>query len=210
MEYFLVFLEGIASFISPCMLPMLPIYMSYFAGNKQELKKTVINSTSFVLGFSIVFIAFSIVASLLGSFISESIKYIKIIFGIIIILLGLNYMEILKFNIFKTKIKNKINTGNMNFITSFLFGVFFSISWTPCIGTFLSSALLLIARKQQIIKGIILMIMYLIGLGIPFILSSVFINKLQEVFLVIKRNYSKVKFVSGVILIIMGIYLIFF
>ncbi len=211
MEYLLTFLEGIASFISPCILPMLPIYISYFMGEDEKTtKKALINSIGFVLGFTFVFLLLSIFASSIGKFVSIYTKYIKIVFGIIIIILGFNYMEILKLKFLnKTKgiqIKNK----NLNFLKAMLFGILFSISWTPCIGTFLSSALLLIAKEQEMVKGIILMLLYSIGLGIPFIISVFFIEKLKEVFDFIKKNYKKVKIISGLILILMGIYIIFF
>lgn len=211
MEYLLTFLEGLASFISPCLLPMLPIYVSYFMGEEEKSKKkALINSVGFVLGFTFVFLVLSIFASTIGHFISNYTKYIKIAFGIIIIILGFNYMEILKLKFLnKTKgiqMKNK----NLNFFKAMLFGILFSISWTPCIGTFLSSALLLIAKEQELVKGIILMLLYSIGLGIPFIISAGLIEKLKEVFDFIKKNYKKVKIISGLILIGMGIYMIFF
>ena len=211
MEYLLTFLEGLASFISPCLLPMLPIYISYFMGEEEKSKKkAILNSIGFVLGFTFVFLALSIFASTAGQFISNYTKYIKVAFGIIIIILGFNYMEIIKLKFLnKTKgiqIKNK----NINFFKAMIFGILFSISWTPCIGTFLSSALLLIAKEQEIVKGIILMLLYSIGLGIPFVISAGLIEKLKEVFDFIKKNYKKVKIISGLILIGMGIYLIFF
>lgn len=97
MDYILTFLEGVASFISPCLLPMLPIYISYFAGQENKsMKKTVLNSIGFVLGFTIVFLILSIFASTFGSFISNNLKILKIIFGVVIIILGLNYMQVLK------------------------------------------------------------------------------------------------------------------
>ncbi len=205
MEYLLTFIEGIASFISPCLLPMIPIYISYFVGkDEKKTNKAVINSIGFVCGFSIVFLVLSIFASSFGVFVSEYIKYIKIVFGIIIILLGLNYMEILNLKIInKSRVMNK-NAKDLNFIKSVLFGIFFSISWTPCIGTFLSSALLLIAKQQDILKGIVLMLLYSIGLGIPFVISVVLIEKLKSAF-----NFI-IKIISGIILIGMGIYIIFF
>ncbi len=211
MEYLLTFLEGLASFISPCLLPMLPIYISYFMGEEEKSKKkAIINSIGFVLGFTFVFLMLSIFASSVGHFISRYTKYIKIAFGIIIIILGFNYMEIIKLKFLnKTKgiqIKNK----NINFFKAMMFGILFSISWTPCIGTFLSSALLLIAKEQELVKGIILMMLYSIGLGIPFIISAILIEKLKTVFDFIKNNYKKVKIISGLILIVMGIYMIFF
>ena len=211
MEYILTFLEGIASFISPCLLPMVPIYISYFIGEDDDNnKKAILNSVGFVLGFTIVFMLLSIFASQLGAILSSNIKYIKICFGIIIILLGLNYMEILKINFLnKTRQKN-MNTKNFNFLKAILFGILFSISWTPCIGTFLSSALLLIAKEQDIIKGIILMLLYSIGLGIPFIISAVLIEKLKNIFDFIKKHYDVIKRISGIILVIAGLYIIFF
>ena len=211
MEFIFTFLEGIASFISPCLLPMLPIYISYFIGkDNKNVKKAVLNASGFVLGFTIVFLVLSIFASQLGSLISSYIKYIKIFFGVIVILLGLNYMEIIDLK-FLNKIKMKqADTKDLTFLKSILFGSVFSISWTPCIGTFLSSALLLIAKEQDIIKGILLMLVYSIGLGIPFIISAVLLEKLKEMFNVIKRHYDKIKKISGLILILMGIYMIFF
>ena len=211
MEYIFTFLEGIASFISPCILPMLPIYISYFVGKEEKkTSKAVINSIGFVLGFTIVFLILSIFASQLGTLVSQYIKYIKIIFGIIIILLGLSYMEIIKTKFLNKGNQIKADTKNLNFIKSLVFGILFSISWTPCIGTFLSAALLLIAKQQDMVKGITLMIVYSIGLGIPFIISAVLIEKLREIFNFIKKNYNIIKKISGMILIIMGIYMIFF
>ena len=211
MDYILTFLEGIASFISPCLLPMVPIYISYFIGeDDNNNKKAILNSIGFVLGFTTVFLILSIFASKLGAILSTNIRYIKIFFGVVIILFGLNYMGILNIKFLnKSKSKN-IDTKNFNFIKAILFGILFSISWTPCIGTFLSSALLLIAKEQDILKGIILMLLYSIGLGIPFIISAILIEKLKSVFDFIKKHYDVIKRISGVILIGAGIYIIFF
>lgn len=211
MDYLLTFLEGIASFISPCLLPMIPIYLSYFIGeDEKNNKRAILNSVGFVLGFTIMFLIFSIFASQLGSILSSNIRYIKIIFGIVIILFGLNYMEVLKIKFLNKSNVKQMNTKNFNFLKAILFGILFSISWTPCIGTFLSSALLLIAKEQDIVKGIILMLLYAIGLGIPFIVSAVLIEKLKNVFDFIKKHYDVIKRISAVILIIAGIYMIFF
>ena len=209
MDYVLTFLEGIVSFISPCLLPMVPIYISYFIGeDNNNSKKAITNSIGFVLGFTTVFLILSIFASSLGTVLSSNIKYIKIFFGILIILFGLNYMGILKIGFLnKSKVKN-MNTKNFNFFKAIIFGILFSISWTPCIGTFLSSALLLIARQQDMLKGIILMLLYSIGLGIPFIVSAILIEKLKNVFDFIKKHFDIIKRISGIILIIAGIYMI--
>lgn len=210
MEFVFTFLEGIASFISPCILPLIPIYISYFTGKDPEKNKALSNSIAFVLGFSFIFILLAILTNRIGLFVTEYLKYFKIAFGIIIIFLGLNYMEIFKLKIFERFKKFQPNVKDLNFIKSFVFGIFFSVSITPCIGTFLSSALLLIASEDSLLKGLILIILYCIGLGIPFILSSLLIDKLKKLFDVIKRNFKKVKIISGIILILMGLYIIFF
>lgn len=211
MDYILTFLEGIASFISPCLLPMVPIYISYFIGeDDNNTKKTILNSVGFVLGVTTIFMILAIFASQLGTLLSNSIRYIKIFFGIVIILLGLNYMGLLKIKFLNKSNMKKMNTKNFNFFKAMLFGILFSISWTPCIGTFLSSALLLIAKEQDIFKGIIMMLLYSIGLGIPFIISAILIEKLKNVFDFIKKHYDVIKRISGAILIIAGIYMIFF
>ena len=210
MEYLLTFVEGFASFISPCLLPMIPIYISYFIGEEEDDKKRAItNSIGFVLGFTIVFLVLSIFASTLGHLVSGYMKYIKIVFGIIIMLLGLNYMEVFKLPFLNNSKGINLKIKNFNFFKAILFGIIFSVSWTPCIGTFLSSALMLIAKEQDIIKGILLMLVYSVGMGIPFIISAALIEKLKEVFNFIKKNYKKIKFVSGLILIGMGIYMLF-
>ena len=212
MEYLFTFLEGIASFISPCLLPMIPIYISYFIGENENNKnnKAIINSIGFVLGFTSVFIILSIFASTFGSFVSKQIEYIKIFFGILIILLGLNYIGILKINFLNKTKRLKFNKENLNFFKSFIFGFLFSISWTPCIGSFLSSALLLVATHQNVFKGIVLMLLYSIGLGIPFIISAILLDMLKVMFDFIKKHYNIIKIISGLVLIFMGIYMIFF
>ena len=211
MDYILTFIEGIASFISPCLLPMVPIYISYFIGeNDNKNNRAISNSIGFVFGFTIVFLMLSVFASSLGGILSKNIKYIKILFGTIIIIFGLNYMGIFKIKILnKTNVK-KTKIQNLNFFKAILFGILFSISWTPCIGTFLSSALLLIANEKDIVRGIILMLLYSIGLGIPFIVSAILLDKLKNVFDFIKTHYNIIKKISGFILIISGIYTIFF
>lgn len=211
MDYVLTFLEGIASFISPCLLPMLPIYVSYFSGEENKtVKKTLINSIGFVIGFTTLFLILSIFASTFGSFISSNLKILKIIFGILIIVFGLNYMQVLKIGFLNKTKRFKMNTENLTFVKALVFGILFSVSWTPCIGAFLSSALMLIASKQDLIKGIILMLVYSAGLGIPFIVSAVLLEKLKSAFDFIKKNMIKVKIISGLVLIGMGIYMMFF
>lgn len=147
---------------------------------------------------------------LYGNLISLWLRYIKIAFGCIIIVLGLNYMEILKLKFLNRTSGIKANVNNLNFIRSMLFGIVFSISWTPCIGSFLSSALLMVATHNDIVKGILLMLVYSIGLGIPFVLSVVLIERLKNVFNFIKKHFGVVRKISGLILVVMGLYMIIF
>ncbi len=210
MEFLFTFLEGIASFISPCVLPMLPIYISYFAGKEDsKTSRALLNSIGFVIGNTIIFILFAIIASYAGALALGIQKYIKILFGVVIIILGLNYMGILKIKFLNKEIRIEKKIDDFTFFKTILFGMMFSISWTPCIGSFLGSALLLIANKQNILQGILLMLVYSIGFGIPFIISAVLIEKLKNFYNLIKKNYKTIKIISGVILIVMGVYVIF-
>ena len=210
MEFLFTFLEGIASFISPCVLPMLPIYISYFAGKEDsKTSRALLNSIGFVIGNTIIFILFAIIASYAGALALGIQKYIKILFGVVIIILGLNYMGILKIKFLNKENRIKKKIDDFTFFKTILFGMMFSISWTPCIGSFLGSALLLLANKQNILQGILLMLVYSIGFGIPFIISAVLIEKLKNFYNLIKKNYKIIKIISGVLLIVMGVYVIF-
>ena len=205
MQYLISFLEGIITFISPCLLPMLPIYISYFAGgNTKNTKRTLTTALGFVLGFTIVFIALGALAGTLGSFLKEYQTAVNMISGLIVILFGLNYLGILKLNLFQSNRKS-INTDNMNFFSAVLFGIIFSIGWTPCVGAFLGSALMLASQQGQVLTGMLMLLAYSLGLGIPFILSAVLIQKLKATFDFIKRNYRIINSVSGIFLIIVGI-----
>ena len=129
MDYVFTFIEGIASFISPCILPMLPIYISYFIGeDNKKASKALINSIGFVLGFTIIFILLSIFASKFGGIISNNIKYVKIVFGIIIILFGLNYMELIKIKFLIFFFSKKKKKKNLNFIKYLTFVILFLIN----------------------------------------------------------------------------------
>jgi len=208
MEYVLTFLEGLMSFISPCVLPLLPVYISYFAGREEKkIVKTVLNSIGFVIGFSIVFILLAVFASTLGAFISSNLRTFKIAFGVINIVLGLNYIGIINIKFLNNTRGIENVPERINFLKAILFGVIFSITWTPCVGTFLSSALMLVINSQDLIKGVILMGLYSAGLGIPFILSAVLIDSLKNGFSFVKKHYRVVKIISGLVLIGMGIFI---
>lgn len=206
MEYLLSFLEGIITFISPCLLPMLPIYISYFAGQDTSRKHTaVINSMGFVAGFTIVFVMLGAFAGTLGMFLKEYQTAVHIISGVIVILFGLNFMGI--FHIpFLNRIR-KLDHHHMDpkFFSSVLFGIIFSVGWTPCVGAFLGSALMLAAQSGESFKGIVMLLCFSLGLGIPFIVSAILINRLKSTFDFIKRHYRIINILSGGLLVIVGI-----
>ncbi len=205
MVYFLSFLEGIITFISPCLLPMLPIYISYFAGGgERKVKKTLAGALGFVLGFTIVFMALGALAGTVGSFLREYSIAVNIISGLIVIFFGLNFLGVFKLNIFKGMGKFQAKPG-MGFFSALLFGIVFSVGWTPCVGAFLGSALALASQQGHVVEGMLMLLAYSLGLGIPFVLSAVLIDYLKSAFDFIKRNYKIINIVSGCLLIIIGI-----
>ena len=204
MQYLISFLEGIITFISPCLLPMLPIYISYFGGGGQrDLKKTLFCATGFVLGFTAVFVALGALASTLGGLLKAHQTAVNIISGVIVILFGLNYLGILKLNLFRGS--NHTIHGDMSFFSAFIFGIIFSVGWTPCVGTFLGSALMLASQQGHILAGMGMLLCYSLGLGIPFLFSAVLIDKLKSTFNFIKQHYSVINKVCGGLLILIGI-----
>lgn len=209
MEYIIIFLEGIITFISPCMLPMLPIYLTYFAGKDVQKKNTLhtlLNVLSFILGFTIVFTMLAVFSSSLGMLLKNNMSIVNILLGIVVIFLGLNYMDAIKLNIMNKNIK--FNNSTFNILSSFVFGIIFSITWTPCVGAFLGTALSMITINGSILKGIVLMLVYCLGLGIPFILSAFLIDKLKMVFDNIKKHYNIINKICGIFLCIIGILMV--
>lgn len=205
MQYLISFLEGIITFISPCLLPMLPIYISYFGGGGQrDLRKTLSCATGFVLGFTAVFVALGALASTLGGLLKAHQTAVNIISGLIVILFGLNYLGVLKFNLFRGS-RHSVSQGNMTFFSAFVFGIIFSVGWTPCVGTFLGSALMLASQQGHVLAGMGMLLCYSLGLGIPFLFSAVLIDKLKSTFNFIKRHYSIINKVCGGLLIMIGI-----
>ena len=205
MQYFISFLEGIITFISPCLLPMLPIYISYFAGGgERSTKKTVVNALGFVLGFTVVFTILGALAGTLGSFLIRYQTIVNIVCGAVVIFFGLNFLGILELNLFRG-MSGEIETENMGFFSAMLFGMIFSVGWTPCVGAFLGSALMLASTQGQMLKGVVMLLCYSMGLGIPFLISAVLIDKLKGAFLFIKKNYHIINAICGIFLIIVGI-----
>lgn len=205
MQYIIAFLEGIITFISPCLLPMLPIYLSYFAGGgERTIAKTLKGALGFVCGFTVIFIALGALAGTLGSFLRQYQTAVNIVSGLIVIFFGLNFLGVLKLNIFRGS-QHRVNTANMGFFSAFLFGIIFSVGWTPCVGAFLGSALMLASQQGHVLEGVMMLLAYSLGLGIPFVLSAILIDYLKSAFTWIKTHYKVINAVSGGLLIVIGI-----
>ena len=199
------FLEGIITFISPCLLPMLPIYISYFAGGgERTTKKTVTGALGFVAGFTLVFMAMGALAGTVGSFLKTYQTAVNVISGLVVIFFGLNFLGVFKLNLFLGSSRT-VNTDSMGFFPAMLFGIIFSLGWTPCVGAFLGSALMLASQQGHVVEGMLMLLAYSLGLGIPFLLSAVLIDYLKSAFDWIKKHYKLINAVSGGLLILIGI-----
>ncbi len=206
MQYVISFLEGIITFISPCLLPMLPIYVSYFAGGEAEkaTAKTLKNALGFVTGFTIVFVALGALAGTFGSFLREYGTVVNIVTGLIVVFFGLNFMGVFKLNLFKG-INNPLAGKQLGFFSALLFGMVFSIGWTPCVGAFLGSALMLAAMEGHTLVGVFMLLSFSLGLGVPFVISALLIDKLKSAFNFIKKHYTVINTVCGILLVVIGI-----
>lgn len=205
MQYLIAFLEGIITFISPCLLPMLPIYVSYFAGGGQRTTgRTVTNALGFVLGFTVLFTAMGALAGTLGSFLIAHQTAVNIISGAVVIVFGLSYMGVIHLNLFGG-MGAGVDTRDMGFFSAMLFGIVFSVGWTPCVGAFLGSALMLASQQGSALIGVGMLLCYSLGLGVPFLMSAVLIDQLKSAFQFIKQHYERINQVCGLFLIAIGI-----
>ena len=200
---------GLISFLSPCVLPLIPGYISYVSGNSlneliERKKVNIIPTILFTVGFSIVFIIFGAASTFLGQFLLQNSFELRILSGVIIIIFSLHIMGIinLKFLNYEKRIQTN---NNKNFYSPIIIGAAFGFGWTPCIGPILGSILVLAATEESINKGVLLLFFYSLGLAIPFILSGFLIQK----FLIFSKNFKKniniVSKIGGSILLVTGI-----
>lgn len=205
MRYLISFLEGIVTFLSPCLLPMLPIYVSYFAGGGQRSTgKTLRCALGFVVGFTAVFTAMGALAGSIGSLLLRYQRIVNLVSGIIVIVFGLNYLGLFRWNLFHGG-SRVLDAQDMTFFSAALFGIIFSLGWTPCVGAFLGSALALATQQGHALEGTLMLLAYSLGLGIPFLLSAVLIDALKGAFDWVKRHYQIINLLSGGFLILIGI-----
>ena len=202
MRFLVTFLEGIVSFLSPCMLPMLPVYLTYFAGNSGRKGHTLSRAAGFTAGFTAVFALLGLFVGTLGSLLSRYRVWVDIVCGAMMVLFGLSILEILPMTFLKG-IKGKHEVGSV--LSAAAFGMIYALNLTPCVGAYLGAALMMAASAGGAVKGLLLLTVYALGLGIPFLLSAVLIDRLKGVFSFIKRHYRVIDLCCGIFLIIVGI-----
>ena len=212
-------LMGIVSFASPCILPLIPSYVSYITGisfdelvgpgsRGKNINTTLVHSLVFVAGFTVVFVLLGATASFIGQLMIEHLRTIRIAGGVLMVVLGLFVSDIVPIPFLQQDAKIHLSNRPAGFLGTFFIGIVFAAGWTPCTGPFLAAALMQAAQSETMITGMVLLVFYSLGIGIPFILSAIAISVFLSSFKKLKDHFRTVKIASGVILIIMGILLI--
>ncbi len=212
---FSAFIAGILAFISPCVLPIVPVYISLMSTKVIYKNKKIkaseriylfVNSLLFMAGFALVFIALGSTATLIGQFLRGYASILGRVGGAILIIFGLHYMGLFKLPFLNIErrfhIPQRLKTG---YLSSFLMGIIFSFGWVPCVGIILSAILLMASQLETLAQGIILLAAFSIGLGLPFVLASLFLGLFSNVLQKINKHLNIVSIISGVFLIILGI-----
>ena len=207
---------GILTFISPCILPLIPVYITLVTGlsveqlnEKKHIASILLSSISFILGFTAVFVILGLSVTFLGQFFLNHMNIIRYIGGSIIILFALQMLGLFKIPFFYKQFSwlDKIKRTS-NYLTIFFIGCAFAISWTPCVDPILASILILASTSDTLLKGATLLLVYSLGLGIPFLLTALFINKFIFVFNSLKKHYKLIERISATLLIFVGILVI--
>ncbi len=210
------FTAGILSFLSPCILPLIPAYLSYITGASVEnvregvnYKKNLLLSVVFVLGFTVVFTALGASATWLGKTLLMKQDAVRISGAALVILFGLHLTGILKIK--QLYGQKKISAGKITsgYAGAFIIGMVFAFGWTPCVGPVLASILIMASAEESVARGIFLLFSYSLGIGVPFILTAAAVNKMLNVFTRIKKHYRKIEVFTGLLLIAIGILLLF-
>ncbi len=214
------FAFGLLSFISPCFLPIVPGYISFISGvsfdemqsafsgadNRAAVRKRiVINCLFFIFGFSVVFIALGASATAVGQFLHEQLSVISKIAGAIIIIFGLHMIGVFKIPFLNYEKRFNTNAKPLGLLGAFLVGMAFAFGWTPCIGPILAAILAIASQQDTVLKGIILLGVYSIGLGVPFLIAGLSITIFYNVFNKLKQHLHKIEIIGGALLVIVGV-----
>lgn len=214
--FLIAFVAGAASFLSPCVLPLLPGYLSYMSGVSTEMigsgqaspRRLLVPTLLFVLGFSTIFVILGTSASLAGSLLGENRVLVSRIGGALIVFMGLVFMGVLPFKWLYFERRMDMRTGS-TLAGNYLMGIAFGVGWTPCIGPTLGATLLLASQEQTAGRGASLLLVYSLGLGVPFVLSALGVSKLTGVLTFFRRHQKWVMRVAGGILVAFGLLLFF-
>ena len=209
----IAFGAGLISFLSPCVLPLIPGYVSYISGESlgdivEKQKKILLKTILFSLGFSLVFISFGATASFIGNLLLEYSNSLRIVAGLVIIIFSLQLIGILNLNFLNKEKRIYTKNYSNNLFFPFIVGAAFGFGWTPCIGPVLGSILVLAATESSIGKGILLLSFYSLGLAIPFVLSGYGISKFLEFSKNFKKNTRRISIAGGIVLLITGVLII--
>lgn len=215
-SYIVAFTAGLLTYLSPCLLPLIPSFIAYITGisfsdlksaekKKEVLAKTIIHSLLFVFGFSVIFVLLGLTATFIGKALFKYQDIIRITGGILIVFFGLYLVGILRLDFLGKELKFKFSTKGASYIGSFLIGVTFAAAWTPCAGPILGSILLLAGTKASVARGAALLSVYSLGIAIPFLATAVIINYSLEYFDKFKKFLKAVNIIGGIFLIIVGI-----
>lgn len=185
---------------------MLPVYISYFAGKAENKRHMLLRSLFFVLGFTFTFSLLGLFAGSIGALLTQYQRTVNIVTGLIVILFGLGYLDIIKLPFFNGMGGGKEITG---LFSAFVFGVIYSVSLTPCVGAFLGSALMMASNAATASTGFLLLLTYSLGLGLPFLISAALIERLSKAFSFIKKHYKTINLICGIFLIIVGLMMTF-
>ena len=206
LKLILLFFEGVLTFISPCILPMFPVFLMYLSNESQKKgKDLVINILGFILGFTIVFVTLGATATAIGSILNQNRVLLQRIGGVIIILFGLNMAGFIniRFLNFQRGLSLKKDSGG--FLSSMIFGIVFSFGWSPCLGLFLGTALILAADASTMGIGMFYLFVFSMGLGLPFLITGILFSKVEQSFNFVKKHYNLITKISGIFLVIIGI-----
>ncbi|MHB8881262.1 MAG: cytochrome c biogenesis CcdA family protein [Thermodesulfovibrionales bacterium] len=212
----LAFFAGVLSFLSPCVLPLVPSYISFITGvSFDELRSggdskkirflTITNSLAFIAGFSTIFIALGASSSAIGNFLFRYQDWIRIIGGLLVIFFGLSVSGIIKLDFLTREMKFHVSGKPMGYVGSFFVGMTFAAAWTPCIGPILGSILLYASTQGSAVYGFKLLAVYSLGLAVPFFLSSLMFNSFLSYSGVIKKYMRYIMMLSGLLLIVFGV-----
>ena len=216
---FVAFSAGLISFLSPCILPLIPSYLAFITGVsveeltivdnlKQVRLKVIAHSLMFILGFSLIFVALGASATFVSKFLSRNIRWFEIVGGVLIILFGLHFTGIFRLRFLDREKKFHLKKKPLGYLGTVLVGMAFGAGWTPCVGPILGSILTMAATTQNIIKGIVLLAFYSLGIALPFFISGLILHKFFEYFQSIRKYFKVITTVGGILLIIVGILLI--